>query len=107
MSTVLFRATCCTGSTWGHLHSQLCEVVSQTAIGNVLGSVGEAECEEFFQYYLHDFVRSIYQRYHKQQKPKRVEYKVQTSYTFKFVLHTYIIIYICTNIRIHTHTHLS
>ena len=64
------------GSTWGVLHSQLSEVVSQTAIGDVLGSVGETECEEFFQHYLHDFVRSVYRCYHKQQKSKNLEYKV-------------------------------
>ena len=66
----------CAGRTWGQLHSQLSEVVSQTAIGDVLGSVGEAECEEFFQHYLHDFVRSVYRCYHKQQKSKNLEYKV-------------------------------
>ena len=66
----------CSGRTWGQLHSQLSEVVSQTAIGDVLGSVGEAECEEFFQHYLHDFVRSVYRCYHKQQKSKNLEYKV-------------------------------
>ena len=66
----------CTGSTWGHLHSQLCDVVSQTAVGDVLGSVDETNCEEFFQYYLHDFVRSVHRCYYKQQKSKNLEYKV-------------------------------
>ena len=50
--------------------------MSQTAIGDVLDSVVETECEQFFQHYLHDFVRSVHRCYHKQQKSKNLEYKV-------------------------------
>ena len=59
---------------------QLCELVSQTAIGELLGSVDEDDCEEFYQYYLHDFIRSVHRCYHKQQKSKHLEYKVHRSY---------------------------
>ena len=53
--------------------------MSQTAIGEVLRSVDEADCEEFYQYYLHDFVRSVHRCHHKQEKSKNLEYKVQRS----------------------------
>ena len=70
----------CTSSSAGssrvQLHSQLCELVSQTSIGEVLESVDEADCEQFYQYYLHDFVRSVHQCHHKQDKSKNLEYKV-------------------------------
>ena len=58
------------------LHFQLCELVSQTTIGEVLESVDEAYCEEFYQYYLHDFVRGVHRCYHKQQQLGNLEYKV-------------------------------
>ena len=67
------------GSSRGQLHSQLCELVSQTAIGEVLQSVDEADCEQFYQYYLHDFVRSVHRCHHKQEKSENLEYKVQRS----------------------------
>ena len=67
------------GSSRGRLHLQLCELMSQTAIGEVLRSVDEANCEEFYQYYLHDFVRSVHRCHHKQQKSENLEYKVQRS----------------------------
>ena len=70
------RTSSSAGSSRGQLHSQLCELVSQTAIGEVLGSVGEADCEEFYQYYLHDFVRSVHRCHHKQEKSENLEYKV-------------------------------
>ena len=49
------------------------------AIGEALGSVDKAYCEELYQYYLHDFVRSVHQCYHKQQKSENLEYKVDGS----------------------------
>ena len=58
------------------MHLQLCELVSQTIIGEALGSVDQAYCEELYQYYLHDFVRSVHRCYHKQQKSENLEYKV-------------------------------
>ena len=58
------------------LHLQLHELVSQTAIGEVLESVDETNCEEFYQYYLHDFVKSVHRCHHKQQKSENLEYKV-------------------------------
>ena len=61
------------------LHLQLCELVSQTTIGEVLGSADKTCCDEFYQYYLHDFVRSVYQCYHRQQKSENLEYKVNSS----------------------------
>ena len=58
------------------LHLQLCELVSQTVIGEALGSVDKAYCEELYHFYLHDFVRSVHRCYHKQQKSENLEYKV-------------------------------
>jgi len=82
MSTALLQYLhtypCFTGSTWWHLHSQLCKVVSQNAVGDVLDSAGETDCEEFFQYYLHDFVRSVHLCNHKKQESKNLEYKVRS-----------------------------
>ena len=64
------------GSSRGHLYLQLCDLVSQTAIGEVLASVDETNCEEFYQYYLHDFVRSVHWCLHRHQKSEKLEYKV-------------------------------
>ena len=55
---------------------QLCELVSQTTIGEALVSVDKPYCEELYQYYLHDFVRSVHQCNHMQQQLKNLEYKV-------------------------------
>ena len=64
------------GSSRWHLYLQLCDLVSQTAVGEVLASVDEANCEEFYHYYLHDFVRSVHQCYHRHPKYENLEYKV-------------------------------
>ena len=50
----------------------------QTTIGEALGSVDEAYCQELYQYYLHDFVRSVHQCYHWQQKSVSLEYQVDS-----------------------------
>ena len=64
------------GSSRGHLYLQLCDLVSQTAISEVMASVNEANCEQFYQYYLHDFVRSVHRCLHRHQKSEKLEYKV-------------------------------
>ena len=87
--SLYLHATYYTGSTWSHLQSQLCEVVSKTTVGDVLGSVGEAHCKEFFQYYLHDFVRSVHRCYYKQQKSKNLEYKVGLRMINIYRIHTF------------------
>ena len=57
---------CFTGDTRQQLHAQLCILVSQTSIGEILRLVEEANCEEFYQRYLHDFIRSVHKCNYKQ-----------------------------------------
>ena len=61
------------------LHKQLCEAIHQMEVGEVLTSVQDEYCEEFYKYYLHDLVRTI----HKSQniEPKQVETEYSVSLT--------------------------
>ena len=58
------------------LHKQLCEAINQVEVGEVLKSVDDEYCEDFYKYYLHDFVKSVHQSQHKEQEQKEQEYNV-------------------------------
>ena len=47
------------------VHDQLCVSLSQTREGEVLNRVTEADCEQFYTFYLHDFVKSVYKSKYK------------------------------------------
>jgi hypothetical protein len=58
------------------LHKQLCEAIHQMEVGEVLISVGDEYCEEFYKYYLHDFVRNVHKSQNKKQEHVETEYNV-------------------------------
>lgn len=58
------------------LHEQLCLTVDTTAIGEVLKRVDETDCRDFYQRYLHDFVRLVHKCTHKQDEDQNREYEV-------------------------------
>ena len=48
-------------------------------MGEVLGVVSDADSEDFFKFYLHDFVRIVHKCYHsKKQEYETKEYEVRT-----------------------------
>ena len=56
------------------VHRQVCELLANTATGEVLDRVGEEELSgDLYRRYLHDYIRSVHQVTHKQSS---VEYKV-------------------------------
>ena len=42
------------------LHSRLCVLVQYTLVGEILLTVTEENGENFYRYYLHDFVRRVH-----------------------------------------------
>ena len=72
------------------MHQKLCELLAGTRTGEILALVND-NCKEFYQRYLHDFVKSVHQVLH--DKPT-MEYEVcclsnllqlsyYTNHTFK------------------------
>ena len=55
------------------LYNQLC---ATTNIGEVLSSVGEFDCEDFYRKYLHDFVRLAHRCKHSNKEDDIREYDV-------------------------------
>jgi hypothetical protein len=45
-------------------------------VGEVLTSVRDDYCEEFYKYYLHDFVRNVHKSQNKKQEAAETEYNV-------------------------------
>lgn len=45
-------------------------------VGDVLKSVEDEYCEDFYKYYLHDFVRLAHNSQHKKQEQEQEEYNV-------------------------------
>ena len=67
----------CVGSSKQQIHRQLCKLVSDTSLGEILMSVQEdGQCEELYRRYIHDFVRSVHKCTHKQNETVKHEYKV-------------------------------
>ena len=46
-------------------------------VGAVLESVDNEHCEEFYEFYLHDFVRSIHRCKHRKLEMDNMEYQVK------------------------------
>ena len=53
----------------------MCESLSQTFLGESLGSVPEEDCEELYKHYLYDFVRYVHKSKHKE-KSRDTEHMV-------------------------------
>ena len=58
------------------LYKQLCEAIHQMEVGEVLSSVRDEYCEEFYKFYLHDFVRNVHKSQSKKQDQAQTEYNV-------------------------------
>ena len=68
------------GSNKQRVHTQLCELVSDTSLGEILASVSDGgHCEELYRRYLHDFVYTVHKCPHKQKEIVSSEYQVRTS----------------------------
>ena len=65
-----------TGNNRQALHKQLCEAIHQMEVGEVLTSVRDEYGEEFYRYYLHDFVRNVHKSQNKKQEQAETEYNV-------------------------------
>ena len=62
------------------VHRQLCSLVSDTPLGDVLTSVQDGgQCEELYRRYLHDFVRSVHKCSRKMEQTINNEYQVCSS----------------------------
>ena len=59
------------------LHTQMCESVKRTPVGEVLQSVNEVNCEPFYSNYLEDFVRLAHKCKHKVKDTETYEYEVR------------------------------
>ena len=44
----------------GH-HYQLCRFIKATSMGAVLENIDDENCEEFYKFYLYDFVRRVHE----------------------------------------------
>ena len=55
---------------------QICSLVSQTPLGEVLGSVPDGEQLQLYDCYLHDYVKSVHKCYHKNEEVSMQEYNV-------------------------------
>ena len=65
------------GSHRQHVYKQLCSLVSDSPLGDVLLSIIDGEqCEELYRRYLHDFVQSVHRCTHKMKQSVQDEYKV-------------------------------
>ena len=62
---------------WQHL--QCMHVQDHTPICDVLKTVEYADCEDFFQKYVHDFARLVHQCNHRDTGHKNREYRVSIS----------------------------
>ena len=58
------------------LHRQLCEAILNMEVGEVLTSVEDEYCEDFYKHYLHDFVRIAHVSQHKKAEQEEKEYNV-------------------------------
>lgn len=57
-------------------------LLKETPVGEALEAVSEKDCNELFQYYLHDFVRSVHRSHHSDLSLSDKEYKVIMLYMY-------------------------
>ena len=83
------------GSQRQQVHRQLCTLVSDTRLGDILNSVTDGDqCEELYRRYLHDFVRSVHKCTHNREQTKANEYKVcQSLVDFRDIMYVMCIIH--------------
>ena len=65
------------GTQRAQVHRQLCSLVSDTPLGDVLTSVQDGGlCVELYRRYLHDYVHSVHKCSHKMEQTIKNEYQV-------------------------------
>ena len=57
-------------------HRQLSEFIQATHVGAILESVNPENYEEFYEYYLHDFLKSVHKCKHRNPEHDDQEYQV-------------------------------
>lgn len=74
-------------------HDQLRECVCNTPVGAVLESVDPKRFDEFYEFYLQDFVRTVHRCHHKNKKHTEMELRVGSSLLYNInklkINHTY------------------
>lgn len=58
------------------LFSKAHTLLKDTSLGQILESVSENDCDELFNYYINDFVKSVHQCYHDDSSFHDMEYTV-------------------------------
>ena len=71
--------SCHAGNNRQALHKQLCEAIHQMEVGEVLALVRDEYCEDFYKYYLHDFVRTIHKSQNSETEQVGAEYSVSLT----------------------------
>ena len=74
-----------TGKSVTEIQKQMCLLVSQTPLGEVLGSVPNSE--QLYHCYLHDYVRIVHKCYHKNEEVSMQENNVCAKYMCMSVVH--------------------
>ena len=69
------------GDDLSQVHKQLCLLLEATAIGEVVTQAGSVNLDEFYERYLHDFVRLAHQCNHKNLDHETQEYEVTNMLT--------------------------
>ena len=64
------------------VHSQLCEILTDTPVASILNEVPEEHWIEFYQLYLHDFLRSVHLVTYENQDMAKKEYEVTVYKTY-------------------------
>lgn len=59
------------------MYQQLCAAVEGTVVGGLLSGVKSAHCDDFYQRYLHDFVRLVHMCNQKDLEFELQEYEVR------------------------------
>ena len=64
------------GETRKSSHNHLCQFLKTTSIGVILETVDSENCEAFYEFYLHDFVRSVHKCKYRNPEHDKKEYQV-------------------------------
>ena len=67
--------TCSAGEGTQAQHEQLCAFIINSSVGGVLQTVSR-DYEEFYNFYLHDFVRTVHMCKYKDKALEDMEYEV-------------------------------
>ena len=98
MHTTILIQCVAAGRRKQEVHNQLCLLVSDSSLGDVLLSIQDGgQCEELYRRYLHDFVRSVHKCTHKMEESVKVEYQVRCT-----DLYSQHVLYLCKILSIYS-----